>query len=77
MAKAPVEDTTEKYPDGTPITRYPKWIYPGGKPQLSNDRKTTNGVLVQNKEEHDAYISEHPEFADEEAPKAKAKGWDK
>ena len=84
MTKKPTEAEADKYPDGTPIVRYPKWIYPNNKPEHSSPRKEGhNGVLVNSKEEHDAYLKEHPEFGEEDTfeetykPDKKAKGWDK
>lgn len=48
----------EKYPDGKEIVRYPKWVYPGGKPEHSSPKKEGhNGILVNNKEEEDAVLN--------------------
>lgn len=72
VADAVANNEIEKYPDGSPIARYPKWIYPGGNPQYVSPKKDAhNGVLVNSKEEHDAYLKDNPDYAE------KAEGWDK
>lgn len=67
-SKVKAEVVADKYPDGTDIIRYPRWIYPGGKLTAENAKQ---GVHVADKAEHDAYVEDHPEFAE------KAEGWDK
>lgn len=57
------EEVVEKYPDGTPIVRFPRWVYPGGKPAHKTDHR---GVLVHNQKELDAALAS---FGGEEAPK--------
>lgn len=48
---ANVEEVVERYPDGTPIQRYPKWITP-----LNSKTK----IIVQNKKEHDEALGIKP-----------------
>ena len=57
-----------KYPDGTEIVQYPKYLYHGGKAQLSADRKSvTNAVLVKSEKEHKDFLKANPDFI-EHAP---------
>lgn len=42
----------KRYPDGTEIQQFPRWVYPGGKiARNPENRFEHNGVLVQNEME--------------------------
>lgn len=74
MAKKEVAvDEVEKYPDGSPIVRFPRWVYPGGKPSVNPTNKNQHdGILVNNQEELDAAFKS---FGQVEGEPTKPKGW--
>lgn len=69
MSGKKIEEEIERYADGTPIQRYPKWIVlPDGRTR----------VIVQNKKEHDAALGIVPteEKKPSELDTKKKSAWD-
>lgn len=66
----------ERYPDGTEVKRFPRYVYPGGKPATNPaNRYEHNGVLVNNQKELDAALKSFgPSKPVEEKPAKKQTG---
>lgn len=77
-------EEVKKYPDGTEIKQFPKWVYPGGKPVHASPANRTqhNGVLVNNEKELQAVLESFGEVEKiepnkSEISKAKENSWKK
>lgn len=66
----------ERYPDGTEIKRFPRWVYPGGKPQTNPANKYEhNGILVNNSMELAQALERFGETQPVEKPKKQTGNW--